>query len=80
MNPVATSSRTHLFTGHLWLEEFADGGNEWRGKVQHVLSGETRYFQDWHVLLAFLQETSQRSATIASFENLKPHSQAIEPE
>jgi len=28
---------------------------ELRGKVQHVSSGEARYFRDWPTLIAFLQ-------------------------
>jgi hypothetical protein len=48
--------RSHLFTLRLWPEALGDGQTEWRGKVQHVLSGEARYFRDWEALVAFLQE------------------------
>jgi hypothetical protein len=47
--------RSHLFTVRLWPEELGAGQSEWRGKVQHVLSGETRYFRDWPTLLTHLQ-------------------------
>ncbi len=47
--------RSHLFTVRLWLEELGNGESEWRGKVQHVTSGEVRYFRDWTMLIAFLQ-------------------------
>lgn len=50
------SPRSHLFTVRLWLEDLGHGQSEWRGQVQHVLSGESRYFRDWPSLLAFLQE------------------------
>ncbi len=40
----------------LWAEELADGRVEWRGKVQHVSSGETYYFRDWPTLIAHLLE------------------------
>lgn len=43
--------RSHLFTVRLWLEELGDGQTEWRGQVQHVLSGERRYFRDWATLV-----------------------------
>lgn len=43
--------RSHLFTVRLWLEELGDGQTEWRGQVQHVLSGKTRYFRDWATLM-----------------------------
>jgi len=33
----------------------ADGRLEWRGRVQHVLSGERRYFRDAHSLVVFLE-------------------------
>ena len=61
-SPIDTNATTfhscsELFTVRLWREDRGEGRVEWRGKVQHVLSGETRYFRDWQVLLAFLQET-----------------------
>jgi len=48
---------SELFNVRVWREDMGAGRIEWRGKVEHVLSGETRYFRDWHVLLDFLQET-----------------------
>lgn len=51
--------RSHLFTVRLWLEPFGDDGDdqaEARMVVQHVLSGERRYFRDWVQLSAYLQE------------------------
>jgi hypothetical protein len=39
----------------MWQEELGVGHSEWRGKVQHVLNGETRYFRDWPTLLTHLQ-------------------------
>lgn len=46
--------RSHLFTVRLWAEELGNGQTEWRGQVQHVLSGETRYFRDWATLVEFV--------------------------
>jgi hypothetical protein len=51
-----SSRRAQLFTVRVWLEDRGDGRSEWRGKVQHVLSGEARYFRDWAALIAALQE------------------------
>ncbi len=45
---------SHLFTVRLWREELGNGQTEVRGKVQHVSSGEARYFRDWPTLIAFL--------------------------
>ncbi len=51
-----SSRRPHLFTVRVWREDLGEGRSEWRGKVQHVLSGEVRYFRDWATLIAALQE------------------------
>jgi hypothetical protein len=50
------ASESHLFTIRLWWEDLGRGQTDWRGKVQHVNSGEARYFRDWHILEAFLEE------------------------
>jgi len=47
--------RSNLFTLRVWLEQVDDGREEWRGRVQHVVSGETIFFRDWDTLLAFLR-------------------------
>jgi hypothetical protein len=47
---------SQLFTLSLWREDLGGGVSEWRGKIRHVPSGETRYFRDWPTLIAFLQE------------------------
>jgi hypothetical protein len=59
MKPVNMSNgqspcRSHLFTLRLWAEDLGDEGTEWRGQVQYVASGETRYFRDWSSLFALL--------------------------
>ncbi len=45
---------SHLFTVRLWAEEVSAGQIEWRGKVQHVLSGDVRYVRDWSTLVTLL--------------------------
>jgi len=50
-----SSLESHLFNVRLWHERMADGRLEWRGRVQHVLSGERRYFRDAHSLVVFLE-------------------------
>ena len=49
--------RSQLFTIRVWREDLADNRVEWRGQVQHVISGKGRYFRDWQTMVAFLQET-----------------------
>jgi hypothetical protein len=38
----------------VWPEELGAGQTEWRGRVQHVTSGEVHYFRDWITLAALL--------------------------
>jgi hypothetical protein len=47
---------SELFTVRLWPEELGEGEIEWRGRVQHALSGRSGYFRDWSGLLAFFSE------------------------
>jgi len=46
---------SHLFMLRIWPEELGHGQTEWRAKVQHVSSGEARYFRDWPALEAFVE-------------------------
>lgn len=46
--------RTHLFTVRLWVEKLGNGQEEVRMQVKHVLSGETRHFREWPLLVAYL--------------------------
>jgi len=54
------SQSSHLFTLRLWPEDLGGGQTDWRGKVQHVNSGEARYFRDWPTLEAFVEELIRR--------------------
>lgn len=56
------SRHSQLFTVRLWIEDLGDGQREWRGQVQHVASGETRYFREWSPLEAFLLTKLQPDA------------------
>jgi len=53
---VEFHSHSQLFTVRVWREDLGEGRAEWRGKVQHVTSGEVRYFRDWPMLIACIQE------------------------
>jgi hypothetical protein len=50
---------SHLFTVRVWPEFLGPGSVEWRGKAQHVLSGEARYFREWEDLIAFVKQLTQ---------------------
>ena len=45
-----------LFMLRMWCEDLGEGRSEWRGKVQHVISGDAYYFRDWQTLIVRLQE------------------------
>jgi hypothetical protein len=55
--PVQSS---HLFTLRMWPEDLGSGQTDWRGKVQHVNSGEVRYFRNWPTLEAFVEGLLRR--------------------
>ena len=65
-----TDQRQHpplLFTVRLWAEDLGNGQSEWRGRLQHVTSGEASYFRDWSTLIAMLQAmlpTAEREANM----------------
>ena len=46
---------SHLFTLRLWLEDLGNGQTDWRGSIQHVSSGEARYFRDWPTVETFVE-------------------------
>jgi hypothetical protein len=56
LDRTSPSLTSHLFTVRVWREELGADHVEWRGKVQHALSGEARYFREWTELIAFMQE------------------------
>lgn len=51
------SDTIELFTVRLWQEALSDTQSEWRGKVQHVGTGEARYFRDWSKMMSFINDT-----------------------
>ena len=44
-----------LFTLRVWTEAVGDGQTEWRGKIQHIATGEATYFRSWKALVEFLE-------------------------
>ncbi len=59
--PHQLHPQSHLFTVRLWAEAFGEGQREVRMQVKHVLSGETRYFRDWSLLVTYLLEKGQEN-------------------
>ena len=56
LDRTSPSLTSHLFTVRIWREKLGEEHVEWRGKVQHALSGEARYFREWAELIAFVRE------------------------
>ena len=54
MNDSQPRVREQLFILRLWREVLDGGRSEWRGRVQHVGSGEVRYFRAWRILIQFI--------------------------
>ncbi len=54
---------TELFTIRLWREQLNETHTEWRGKIQHIGSGETRYFRSLDNMMEFM------SNTLSNFKN-----------
>jgi hypothetical protein len=63
---------SHLFTVRLWAEDLGSGQAEWRGRVQHVSSGEARYFRDWPTLVALLLAMLRQGETRHDAEATAP--------
>jgi hypothetical protein len=63
MGNEATTRQSHLFTVRVWQEVIDEEDCEWRGKIFHVESNQTRYFRDWAalipVLLSMMREAGQ---------------------
>jgi hypothetical protein len=52
--------RSELFVIGLWQEETGDDSTAWYGRMQHVASGEVRFFNNWETFINGLTElTSQ---------------------
>ncbi|HRQ40824.1 MAG TPA: hypothetical protein PLD25_23165 [Chloroflexota bacterium] len=43
-----------LFVLRLWQTPLPDGRMEWRGRLHHAQTNETRYFRDWAALIPSL--------------------------
>ena len=59
-----STQNSHLFMLRLWPEDLGGGQTDWRGSIQHVNSGELRYFRDWPTLQAFVEELLHRTAPL----------------
>ncbi|HEY0752397.1 MAG TPA: hypothetical protein VGD98_00340 [Ktedonobacteraceae bacterium] len=54
MEKLTNHPHSHLFTVRVWEEEIGVNQTEWRGRVQLLTTGETRYFREWRGLVPLL--------------------------
>jgi hypothetical protein len=47
---------SQVFMLRFWSEDMSDGWIDWRGRVQHVNSGEVTYFHNRFILENFINE------------------------
>jgi hypothetical protein len=59
---------SHFFTVRVWQEELGNDQTEWRGKVQHVHTGEVRYFREWPTLVTVLLKMLSESDSPAELD------------
>jgi hypothetical protein len=65
MSDQAQSHPSHLFTLRVWLQDVDEETQEWRGRIHHVESGQTRYFRDWSALIPVLLTMLRQAETPA---------------
>ena len=46
--------KEQLFTIKLWQEALTEKQTEWRGKIQHIGSGDSSYFRDLSKMMDFI--------------------------
>jgi hypothetical protein len=53
---IAPHTHSQLFTVRLWAEDLGEEQIEWRGQVQHVITGRFQHFREWQSLIEFFLE------------------------
>jgi len=49
-------SQAQTFTLRIWVTNQKDDSLEWRGRIQHIQSGEVRYCRNWDAFIAYVEE------------------------
>jgi hypothetical protein len=63
-----TQEQSQFYTLRLWKEDVGADVAEWRGRAQHVLSGQSCYFRDWTALIGFITQEKFNNTTAAPTE------------
>lgn len=48
--------QAQTFTLRIWVTDQKDANLEWRGRIQHIQSGEVRYCQSWDAFTTYVEE------------------------
>ncbi len=49
-------TQAQTFTLRIWVTDQKDANLEWRGRIQHIQSGEVRYCQSWDAFTTYVEE------------------------
>ncbi len=70
-DPKLKGLSSQVFMLRFWSEDLGDGHVDWRGKIQHINSGEVTYFRDWSILERFIQGLLYRFPNDDIYEDQK---------
>lgn len=49
-------SQAQTFTLRIWVTHRKGAVFEWRGRIQHIQSGDVKHCQNWNSFIAFVEE------------------------
>jgi hypothetical protein len=49
-------TQAQTFTLRIWVTKQKDTTLEWRGRIQHVQSGEVQYCRNWEAFSTYVEE------------------------
>jgi len=57
-------TQAQTFTLRIWVMNQKDATLEWRGRIQHIQSGEVQYCQSWDVFITYVEEVLRNPSSI----------------
>jgi len=64
--------KEQLFTIKLWQEALTEKQTEWRGKIQHIGSGDSSYFRDLSKMMDFITRRLSGLVSIQEAHEVEP--------
>ena len=64
--------KEQLFTIKLWQEALTERQSEWRGKIQHIGSGDSSYFRDLSKMMDFITRRLSGLVSIQGSHEVEP--------